>query len=77
METVSGDPNTADVRGQIGDANFSLQVVACETARLWRRHHLDYDQTKNVVEQARKALGLRAPQERRRTVERLDRHEVE
>lgn len=77
METVSGDPNTTDVRGQIGEANSSLHAVARETARLWRRHHLDYDQTKHVVEQARKALGLRAPQERRCTVERLDRHEVE
>src|SRR5437870_2710496 len=41
--------------------------------QLWRKHHLTYDQTKHVVEQTRRDLGLEAPRERRRTVERLDR----
>ncbi|GGB81952.1 hypothetical protein GCM10008019_42690 [Deinococcus soli (ex Cha et al. 2016)] len=48
-----------------------------ETIKLWRRHHLTYDQTKHVVEDARRALGLAAPKERRRTVDRLDREEIE
>jgi integrase/recombinase XerD len=51
--------------------------VARATAQLWRKHHLTYDQTKQVVEQARRALHLAAPQQRRRTVDRLDRAEVE
>lgn len=65
-----------EVRGQKREAN-SLREVASETAKLWRRHHLTYDQTKHVVEQARRRLGLEGPRERRRTVERLDRAEVE
>ena len=48
-----------------------------ETTRLWRKHHLSYDQTKHVVEQVRRRLGLAAPTNRSRTVERLDRAEVQ
>lgn len=68
----------AGVRGQNGGANSTaVQAVARETARLWRKHHLSYDQTKHVVEQVRRELGLRAPQERRRTLDHLDHGEVE
>ncbi|MBL8238647.1 MAG: tyrosine-type recombinase/integrase [Bryobacterales bacterium] len=65
-----------EVRGQNQEAN-SLREVARETAKLWRKHHLSYDQSKHVVEQTRRELGLEAPRERRRTVERFDRIEVE
>ena len=65
-----------EVRGQNQEAN-SLREVARETAKLWRKHHLSYGQSKHVVEQTRRELGLEAPRERRRTVERLDRIEVE
>jgi integrase/recombinase XerD len=51
--------------------------VIRETTRLWRKHHLGYDQTKYVVEQVRRRLGLTPPATRPRTVERLDRTEVE
>jgi hypothetical protein len=51
--------------------------VVRQTTRLWRKHHLDYDQTKYVIEQVRRRLGLAAPATRPRTVERLDRAEVE
>lgn len=51
--------------------------MARELVRLFRRHHLTYDQTKHAVEQARRELGLKAPRERQRTVARLDRGEVE
>jgi integrase/recombinase XerD len=54
-----------------------LQEVVRETTKLWRKHHLSYDQTKHVVEDVRRALGLAAPRERRRTVDRLDREEIE
>jgi integrase/recombinase XerD len=64
------------VRGQSPEAN-SLRAVAHDTAKLWRKHHLSYDQTKHVVERARRELQLAAPRERRRTVDRLDRDEVE
>ena len=65
-----------EVRGQNQEAN-SVREVARETTKLWRKHHLSYDQSKHVVEQTRRELGLEAPRERRRTVERLDRIEVE
>jgi integrase/recombinase XerD len=64
------------LRGQTVDAK-SLRLVAQETAKLWRKYHLTYDQTKQVVAQARQALQLQAPAARRRTVDRLDRTEVE
>ena len=54
-----------------------MRDAAFQTAKIWRKHHLTYDQTKHVVEQTRRELGLEAPRERRRTVERLDRSEVE
>lgn len=78
MNPTESARKPAEVRGQNDDANSpALQAVARETARLWRKHHLGYDQTKQVVEQARRELGLHAPQERRRTLDRLDREEVE
>ena len=48
-----------------------------ETVKLWRKHHLSYDQTKHVVEQTRRALSLHPPRDRERTVERLSYQEVE
>src|SRR5688572_15326637 len=65
-----------EVRGQNGKAQ-SLASVIQETFRLWRKHHLGYDQTKYVVEEARRRLGLEPPRARKRTVKRLDRAEIE
>jgi len=76
MNDSSTDQKVGKVRGQTGEAK-SLREVAKETAKLWRKHRLTYDQTKHVVEQARRELRLSAPAERRRTVDRLDRTEVE
>jgi hypothetical protein len=36
----------------------SLELVIQQTLRLWRKHHLGYDQTRYVVEGARRHLGL-------------------
>ena len=55
----------------------ALAVLIRDTSRLWRKHHLNYDQTKHIVEQVRRQLNLAAPVKRRRTVERLDRGEME
>jgi len=66
-----------EVRGHLEEANSALLAeIGKQTARLWRKYHLDYDQTKHVVEQARKDLRLMPPKQRRRTVDRLDQHEV-
>ncbi len=66
-------------RGQTAKApsRVDLADVIRDTTRLWRKHHLGYDQTKYVVEQVRRRLGLTPPASRPRTVERLDRAEVE
>ena len=68
--------NEEELRGQTAEAK-SLQSLVLETVKLWKKHHLSYDQSKHVVEQARRELSLSAPRARRRTVERLDRFEVE
>lgn len=60
-----------------GSANPDLTAVIDQTVKLWRKHHLDYDQTKYIVEQVRRTLQLSPPKTRRRTVERLDRAEIE
>jgi integrase/recombinase XerD len=54
-----------------------LAEIISETVRPWRKHHLGYDQTKYIVEQARRRLKLQAMGIRRRTVNRLDKSEVE
>src|SRR5262245_16371410 len=67
------------VRGQHTNTHFDegLADVVRETTRLWRKYHLGYDQTKYVVAQARRGLRLRPPGTRRRTINRLDKSEVE
>jgi integrase/recombinase XerD len=48
-----------------------------ETFRLWRKHHLDYDQTKYVVERVRRRLALEPLRTRSRTVARLEPSDIE
>jgi integrase/recombinase XerD len=52
-----------------------LQAVIQATQKLWRRHHLSYDQTRYVAKQVRCALELERPQGRARVIERLSRDE--
>ena len=72
-------PKRAAVRGKSAKTHYAsgLTEIVSETVRLWRKHHLDYDQTKYVVEQARRRLKLQPLGTRRRTVDRLDKSEVE
>lgn len=78
MTTSKTAQKSCKVRGHPAKANSpSLQLIAHQTAKLWRKHHLSYDQTKHVVEQARQELRLSPPAERQRTIERLDAGEVE
>lgn len=59
-------PNRAKVRGHRPKAHseIGLATVIRETARLWRKHALGYDQTKYVFQKARSP----APGPRRRLV---------
>lgn len=72
-------PKRTKVRGNSTKAQCAsgLADIVLETVRLWRKHHLGYDQTKYVVEQARRRLKLQPLGTRRRTVDRLDKTEVE
>ena len=54
-----------------------LNEVIRETVKLWRNHHLSYDQSRYVTLCVRRALDLQKPKARRRTVARLDRFAVE
>ena len=45
--------NVGTVRGQVAKAHSQLEEVVRDTARFWRKHHLDDDQSKYVVEQVR------------------------
>ena len=75
----SANAKRAKVRGHPAKAQFwsGLAEIVSDTVRLWRKHHLGYDQTKYVVEQVRRRLKLQPPSARRRTVNRLDQAEVE
>ena len=63
-------------RGQPASTQ-SFDDVVQDTFRLWRKHHLGYDQTKYVVERVRRRLALEPPRMRTRTVARLEYSEVE
>jgi integrase/recombinase XerD len=75
-------PEHVELRGQMRKTQScsgpaDLAEIVDQTVRLWRKHHLTYDQTKYVVEQARRRLELSPPRQRKRTVERLDWSEVQ
>jgi integrase/recombinase XerD len=53
----------------------ALQAVIQATLRLWRRHHLSYDQTRYVAKSVRRALALERPKVRTRVIERLSRED--
>ena len=69
----------SELRGQASNAKLGTDLtgIARATAKPWRKHHLDYDATKHVVESVRRELGLKPPAQRRRTVERLDRDQIQ
>jgi integrase/recombinase XerD len=75
MASLKHSPE-AELRGQRAIPH-SMELVIQRTVRLWRKHHLRYDQTKYIVEQARRRLALEPSPNRKRTVSRLDQSEVE
>jgi integrase/recombinase XerD len=76
---MGGSLNRPKGRGHVPktQSDSGLAAVIHDTVRLWRKHGLGYDQTKYVVEHVRRDLGLTAPRSRRRSVDRLDRLDVE
>jgi integrase/recombinase XerD len=53
----------------------SLKALISATTKLWRKHHLTYDQARYVSKEVRKALGIGLVKTRKRVVERLSRDE--
>lgn len=49
----------------------SIKAIARATAKLWKRHGLDYDSARAVAKAARKIAGLARPARRRSVVDRL------
>jgi integrase/recombinase XerD len=62
-------------QSQKAKSDSNLQAVIQATQKLWRRHHLTYDQTRYVAKQVRRTLALERPQIRTRIIERLSRDE--
>jgi len=60
---------------QKAKSDSDLRAVIKATQKLWRRHHLSYDQTRYVAKEVRHALELERPQVRTRIIERLSRDE--
>ena len=60
---------------QKAQSDADLQAVIQATQKLWRRHHLTYDQTHYVAKEVRRALELEQPHIRTRVIERLSRDE--
>jgi integrase/recombinase XerD len=54
-----------------------LSAVIADTLKLWRRHHLTYDQTRYVVKEVQRALAIARPPTRQRVIARLSRAEEE
>jgi integrase/recombinase XerD len=56
-------------------SDADLQAVIKATEKLWRRHHLTYDQTRYVAKEVRRALEVERPQSRVRVIDRLSQEE--
>lgn len=53
----------------------TLNRLIAQTARLWRKHHLTYDQARYVAKEVRRSLEIERTRTRQRVVERLSREE--
>ena len=58
-----------------GKEDTELQEVITQTIKLWQKHHLSYQQSKYVVEEARKELALRPEKRKVNIVNRLSKEE--
>jgi integrase/recombinase XerD len=52
-----------------------LKKLISATTKLWRKHHLTYDQVRYVSKEVRRALGIERVKSRKRVVQRLSRDE--
>jgi integrase/recombinase XerD len=52
-----------------------LKNLISATTKLWRKHHLTYDEARYVSKEARRALDIERVKSRNRIVQRLSRDE--
>ena len=52
-----------------------LQALIAATTKLWRAHHLTYDQARYVAKEVRRVLALERPKQRKHIVAHLSRDE--
>jgi integrase/recombinase XerD len=52
-------------------SEITLKAVIAVTQKLWRAHHLTYDQARDVATEGRRALALDRPKQRQRVVAQL------
>ncbi len=53
----------------------SLKPLITATTKLWRKHHLTYDQARYVAKEVRKVLDVKRVKTRKRIIQRLSREE--
>ncbi len=63
---------TPSANAKLGEG---LKSLITTTTKLWRSHHLTYDQARYVAKEVRRALALERPKARKRAVARLSRDE--
>jgi integrase/recombinase XerD len=56
-------------------SDTGLKSLIAATTKLWRSHHLTYDQARYVAKEVRRALVLERPKQRKRVVARLSHDE--
>jgi integrase/recombinase XerD len=56
-------------------SDTGLKSLIAATSKLWRSHHLTYDQARYVAKEVRRALVLERPKQRKRVVARLSHDE--
>ncbi len=56
-------------------SNSDFKSVIADTKKLWRKHHLSYDQARYVSKEVRGALSIERPKTRKRVVARLSQDE--
>jgi integrase/recombinase XerD len=73
----NSEESTAKVSDLTVAETEGLKDLITATVKLWRKHHLSYDQTRYVAKEARRALGINRVKTRKKVVQRLSREEEE
>jgi integrase/recombinase XerD len=74
---MSGDTGAKNAEFRANSEKAKFKEVIRATARLWRKHHLDYNQISYVTKKTRKALEVKPLKGKAEVVQRLSREEAE